>query len=154
MSDLLPCPFCGGKPVVQDGKKGHCQLHGDPFQGMRIYCKTNGCPAHAGLERGDIYNGGKEKAREEAIAAWNRRAVTPAPVTLAAALALPEVKALMEAAWDGHQALVDAAEEIAELRSTLSKSDFELPWIGDAIDKICLARTALSKAKEEDTPNA
>jgi len=40
---------------------------------------------------------------------------------------------------DARQSLVDSSEEIAELRLTLSKTDLELPWLSDAIDKQTIA---------------
>ena len=52
---------------------------------------------------------------------------------------------LVEAAEYALQALIDAADEIAELRLTLSKTDNELPWINDAIDKL---RLALAQSKK------
>ena len=71
--ELLPCPFCGSRPIIREGKKGHCQLHGDPYQGIKVSCPNSGCAAWAGLEAGDIYNGGIDKAKDTAITAWNRR---------------------------------------------------------------------------------
>ena len=70
-------------------------------------------------------------------------------VILAAAMELPEFKALMEAAVDGKQALMDAADEIAELRLALSKLDLELPWISDAIDQLTTALAALAALKPD-----
>ena len=55
------------------GKKGHCQLHGDPYQAIEVYCFENYCPAKPKVAAGDVYNGGESKAREEAINLWNRR---------------------------------------------------------------------------------
>ncbi len=69
----LPCPFCGKAPRICLGKKGHCQLHGDPYQAIEVYCFENYCPAKPKVAAGDVYNGGEGKAREEAIALWNRR---------------------------------------------------------------------------------
>ena len=54
----------------------------------------------------------------------------------------PELVALVSAGRDAQQALVDAAEEIAELRLAMSKTDLELPWIGDAIDQLRAALAA------------
>ena len=70
-------------------------------------------------------------------------------VILAAARELPEFKALVEAAVDGKQALMDAADEIAELRLALSKLDLELPWISDAIDQLTTALAALKPDAKE-----
>lgn len=69
-----PCPFCGFLPYVDLGKKGSCQLHGEPFQSVLVHCKKQECPAKPSIQAGDIYDGGKDKAEEEAVAKWNRRA--------------------------------------------------------------------------------
>lgn len=68
------CPFCGYAPYVDLGKKGSCQLHGEPFQSVRVYCKNHDCAAKPNIFAGDIYNVGKDKAEDEAISLWNRRA--------------------------------------------------------------------------------
>lgn len=60
---------------------------------------------------------------------------TNLPPPLSAALAVPEVAALHLWAKDAQQALLDAMEEIIELRLTLGKSDLEPPWLSDAIDQ-------------------
>ena len=49
----------------------------------------------------------------------------------------------VEALDDARQSLVDSSEEIAELRLTLSKTDLELPWLSDAIDKQTIALAKL-----------
>lgn len=68
------CPFCGSIPFVEQGKKGNCQLHGEPFQAVVVHCKKHECPAKPRISAGDIFNGGYEKAADEAISLWNRRA--------------------------------------------------------------------------------
>jgi hypothetical protein len=70
---LIPCPFCGNLPHVGLGKKRHCQLHGEPMQGVLVYCTSNNCVVKPLLVAGDIYNGGEEAARKVAFATWNRR---------------------------------------------------------------------------------
>jgi hypothetical protein len=88
MSDapkLLPCPFCGGEAhqcVTQD-------------EGQRNDYDTVGCDlCPAQMER-LIYWGDDDAARTKGlIAAWNTRA----PPTLAEAMTVPEVRALVEAA--------------------------------------------------------
>lgn len=79
---LLPCPFCGGKPRVDLAKKTFCQLHGEPSQAVKVYCYHD-CPARPSVESGDVFNGGEAKAREQAIAAWNRRAPASVPEDVA-----------------------------------------------------------------------
>jgi hypothetical protein len=69
-----PCPFCGRKPRVELGKKGHCSLHGEPFQPALIRCTTTDCPAKPQVQAGDVFNGGLAQATNEAIAKWNTRA--------------------------------------------------------------------------------
>ena len=59
------------------------------------------------------------------------------------------LKEAMAAMEDARQSLVDSAEEIVELRLTLSKTDFELPWLSDAIDKQTIALAKL-RAHLED----
>ena len=49
----------------------------------------------------------------------------------------------VDALDDARQSLVDSSEEIAELRLTLSKTDLELPWLSDAIDKQTIALAKL-----------
>jgi hypothetical protein len=73
IDELKLCPFCGSKPKIKLGKKGHCQLHGDPYQGVVIYCDNHECKIKCGVEAGDIYNGGETKAREEVKKIWNTR---------------------------------------------------------------------------------
>lgn len=74
---LLQCPFCGSRPRIELGKRGSCQLHGEPFQSVLIRCAKYECPCKPKCEAGDIFNGGKELAEKEAIAKWNNR--TPDP---------------------------------------------------------------------------
>lgn len=81
MSDLLPCPFCGGEARL------FCDdlINGVPVEAPDWVIECEGdCTCRFSMADQD---------RFRLIAAWNRRA----PVTLAAALALPEIKALVEA---------------------------------------------------------
>jgi Lar family restriction alleviation protein len=60
---LLPCPFCGGKPVME-ADNNHWML----------ICDNGECAGHP------LVIMGKGGAKSAAIAAWNRRApATPAP---------------------------------------------------------------------------
>ena len=72
------------------------------------------------------------------------------PPTLSAALAVPEVAALHLWAKDAQQALLDAMEEIIELRLTLGKSDLEPPWLSDAIDQSRATLRALDAISSAD----
>lgn len=79
---LLPCPWCRCQPKINLGKKHHCQLHGEPSQGIVIKCDWKDCPAKPSIEAGDIYNGigdaiYKDKATQEAISIWNTRKGVP-----------------------------------------------------------------------------
>ncbi|WP_306127922.1 Lar family restriction alleviation protein [Roseovarius sp. MMSF_3350] len=71
--ELLPCPFCGVPPRIRLGKKGSCQMHGDPFQPVVIECDYSQCRRVVMVSAGDVYNGGEQKARREAAEAWNTR---------------------------------------------------------------------------------
>jgi len=75
---LEKCPFCGSTTYIDLGKKGSCQLHGEPFQSIIIHCKKHECPAKPKVEGGDIYNGGKEKAIKEVSIKWNTRTAAKA----------------------------------------------------------------------------
>ena len=90
--ELLPCPFCKQKPRVSRGTKGSCQLHGDPYQAMRVVCETRTCPARPQVQAGDIYNGGEPKARLEAITLWNNALTrAAAPPTIKQATGIDEI---------------------------------------------------------------
>ena len=58
MSELKPCPFCGGEATISDGG-----YSGEKFLAR---CRELSCPAASGFIR---------KTHDEAIAAWNRRAI-------------------------------------------------------------------------------
>lgn len=109
-------------PALDDAAEEYCPSMDPNDCGDCIYC---------GRSAGDHIDG------------KCRRTPTPAD-RLAEALRLPEVAALMEAARDANQSLVDAAEEIAELRLTLGKTDLELPWLSGSIVKSSTALRALT----------
>lgn len=73
----LDCPFCGKKPIIGLGKKEGCSLHGEPMQSVTVSCS---CEFHPSISAGDIYNGGKFEAQQEAITRWNKRALQSQPV--------------------------------------------------------------------------
>lgn len=73
--NFLGCPFCNSQPFIEDGKRGSCQLHGEPFQPIIIRCKKHECHAKPSISWGDIYNGGRLKAIQEAAQKWNKRPI-------------------------------------------------------------------------------
>lgn len=82
-SDLLPCPFCGGRATYVDGQN---TLDGEPF-----VCCDNDCRAEIEVEG------------EDCIAAWNTRAATaPAGDVVPASLPSAEeiARALYNAEYD------------------------------------------------------
>lgn len=60
VDQLKGCPMCGMKPAHGPTKVKHCQLHGEPYQDYRIWCRSR-CSF---IERSDL---------ESAIEAWNDR---------------------------------------------------------------------------------
>jgi hypothetical protein len=98
---LLPCPFCGAPAEIEHGS----DHHGEWF--------NLGCSRHWGKDPDSPCVGGRlwytetEVTEADAIAAWNRRAPSPAEAALREALAaLVNAKALSEveemvAGWNG-----------------------------------------------------
>ena len=82
MSDLKPCPFCGGANVEVFG----------PIGWTRRFGISHSCHTFYGGS-GDFTIGGVTK--DQAIAQWNRRA--DLPPTPAQIMADPRVKALVDA---------------------------------------------------------
>lgn len=78
--ELMPCPFCGGEAHLRDDVS-----HSTAYF---IGCATEDC-------FGEIHWG---KSEAEAVSGWNTRADLIPATPLAAALAVPEVAALVEAA--------------------------------------------------------
>ena len=60
MSDLEPCPFCGGEARVQHQSR---ELYGDVVDWYGVYCKKQFCGYVSG-----------QSTEAEAIEAWNTRA--------------------------------------------------------------------------------
>jgi hypothetical protein len=67
------CPFCGAVPKIEHAKITYCQLHGEPAQEIIVKCKNPDCSSNPSVRAGDVYNGGVDKARQEAISKWNTR---------------------------------------------------------------------------------
>jgi Lar family restriction alleviation protein len=71
MDDLSPCPFCGGSAEINQIGNDHTKS-----RGFEVKCLTWGC---ATKKRAMVIRQPMEKAREFAIAAWNRRPTSSAP---------------------------------------------------------------------------
>lgn len=76
MSELLPCPFCGGSAkIAQCDDEGNVrgeEYESNPWSGLgyRIVHESDDCPISTGEDGYNlIYD-----SREEAISHWNRRA--------------------------------------------------------------------------------
>lgn len=71
MADLLPCPFCGGRPAINKGQHNFVDVH--------ISCTQ--CEATGPSFDNDPPSGGFSKDPEaDAIAHWNTRHVSLMPV--------------------------------------------------------------------------
>lgn len=69
MSNILPCPCCGGEPEVYAVRTG--QGHGESYDEVGVRCRS--CRLRMGLA--DYGSGEMDRARrDKAIAAWNQRA--------------------------------------------------------------------------------
>lgn len=126
MTALLPCPFCGRKPISSASGDG---------TGLMIECVSPGCPnPHVSFIPPQL-----------AITAWNTR---PAP-TLAEAMALPEVQALVEAAKE-IAAILQAAVVAGKLRGADSYriGGVYLQTVSDALDATDSALAPFTAAKE------
>lgn len=72
MEELKPCPFCGNKVEVE--KIPLWYGNGRGYSGcyeFKIKCKSCGCTVDQ--PKNDSVYRSEEKARENAIEAWNRR---------------------------------------------------------------------------------
>jgi Lar family restriction alleviation protein len=97
--DLLPCPFCGGAVTLRH----YIHKYDDAF----VYCDV--CEIE----------GARTSNNDTAIAAWNRR--DPAAIR-AAALELPEVKAMVEAATEFDNALDTPGANVGSPRLKMWKA--------------------------------
>ena len=72
MSELKPCPFCGNEVNVEKIPLWYGNGHG--YSGcyeFKIKCENCGCTVDQ--PKNDSIYRSEEKARENAIEAWNRR---------------------------------------------------------------------------------
>ena len=95
MSELKPCPFCGGKAHVS---RDHCPDEG----GIFLFVKCHSCRSQSG-EKYHSKGNDCPQTYAEVRDKWNTRAA-PTP---SAALELPEVKAVQDAL----EALMDALDQ-------------------------------------------
>ena len=119
--DLKPCPFCGGEAIAHP-----CALEGDDHD---VGCFNGECPVepHTWAE-----------TKDEAIAAWNTRAVDPATIREAA---LREAAAVAEAL---------SVKWWAEYKDRLSphRADPQYQGMSDGADDVCNAILALIGEKK------
>lgn len=95
MTDLLPCPFCGGKAYINNAKTQGCQLHGEKHTIFRVQCKHKDAKwkDDSALPECHVKPSLTAWTREEAAKRWNGRAAYSAdPRALDAALELLEQK--------------------------------------------------------------
>jgi hypothetical protein len=69
MSELKPCPFCGGTEVLvrENGRIWTGRKYGDPVSVSIMHW----CPAEPGQPSRALERAGRDRA--SAVAAWNRR---------------------------------------------------------------------------------
>lgn len=83
--ELKPCPFCGGKKLKIESKKGeihYCAKDGMyPWQNVKYSVRCNSCHARGGVVSAAVptvwlgeYSKKVDEVREKAVEAWNRRA--------------------------------------------------------------------------------
>lgn len=77
MSEIKPCPFCGGEATVEP-------WHGGRASKRMVSCCAEDCSANPGV------SGGTEA---QAIAAWNRRSPAPSPASGESAEELSDAEA-------------------------------------------------------------
>jgi hypothetical protein len=91
------------------GKKGSCQLHGEPMQSVTLACRM-GCRVRPSVSGGDIFNGGESQARNEVARIWNTRFGTPSTTAAAEAKYLPVIRELVTRLKNIETAMGNAAE--------------------------------------------
>lgn len=117
MSELKPCPFCGGDPVVEP------YYHGKEVEGYTVACLYRGCVNPQISLDGD---------RENAIKAWNTRPASPAAVKavdelikLSSDLTYLNVKMMEEEYYDTKASLADARSRVLAMIPCTPKVDRE-----------------------------
>ncbi len=66
MSDLKPCPFCGGEAVI-------CEMEPKLYRPIRNHPYSVWCFSCELAFGWDVDYGGRFDSKEEAITEWNRR---------------------------------------------------------------------------------
>lgn len=101
MSELKPCPFCGGPAEIsQIGNEATAK------RGFQVVCATWGCRT---TKRAMVIRQPLERAREFTIAAWNRRAepVPPPAQEAAGAVTREELITLIDQHVEAHCTYAD-----------------------------------------------
>jgi len=68
--ELLPCPFCGSEPKMDEKKE---TIDGYDFSYFTIYCENGQCTATGDCQR--CYCWIEETSKKRAIKRWNTRLV-------------------------------------------------------------------------------
>ena len=71
MTELKPCPFCGGAPELDSQQAYRALSSGKVGTRFVIYCTS--CNADMGFCREDIESCNQEGAEQEIVTAWNTR---------------------------------------------------------------------------------
>lgn len=133
-TELLPCPFCGGKADHHDIGNEHTKS-----RSTKIWC--TGCHFTKNVA---ATRQGLDWTRAEAIASWNRRAVSAPAVA-------PEVREALEGMVRVYVALVDSGdagfwdpEEVAEVKAARSALAHSADASGGGGDQLAKVRQAVA----------
>lgn len=105
-AELLPCPFCGGPPVLR-APDNDCAWN-------FVCCETEGCPAHPAARGDDA---------DDAVRQWNRRATEPTD-DAEVALCIGKLRSLVR--WADDRSL-DAANAITNAAALIERLARERP---------------------------
>ena len=114
--DLMPCPFCGGKPY---------EAHHMTYGWWAVTCK---CGAEGPSFRADTPEEHKCSAYQKATEAWNKRAIRTARLDLTDSLDRAERAGLRS--------------EVARLVGELERASEDLIHYGDARERVAIDRCA------------
>jgi hypothetical protein len=131
--ELKPCPFCGG-----EAHDGHRDAYSIDSSFNFIGCKNCLCMIEYDDPSWDARNQCWNKSSlNDAITAWNTRAQPSHD----AALALPEIAALVEAAQDAEYDMY----QWIECAEHLTKAGFNMDGTPEVAAKLSRARAALQE---------